>query len=102
MAHDGPRTSSSAPAAKKISIPLISLVSAAAAFVYYFSNPRPGTYYDYTLRVAGNLLNGSVGFTEKPPRWLNEFVPFEGLWYSVFPFGAVVTMIPFALLKAAG
>src|SRR5215213_2282796 len=102
MGHKGPRTSPSAPAVSKISNSLILVLSAAAALVYYFSNPKPGTYYDYTFRVAGNLLNGSAGFGEKPPQWLNEFVPFEGLWYSVFPFGAVVTMIPFALLKTAG
>jgi hypothetical protein len=102
MAREGPRTSSSAPAAGKVSNSLILLLSAVAAFVYFFSNPKPGTYYDYTFRVAGNLVNGSIGFVEKPPPWLNEFVPFEGLWYSVFPFGAVVTMIPFAILKTAG
>ncbi|MFL6467685.1 MAG: hypothetical protein ACJ72Z_06980, partial [Pyrinomonadaceae bacterium] len=58
-----------------------------AGLVYFFSNPKPGTFYDYTFRVAENLLHGNAGFTEKPPQWLNEFVPFEGFWYSVFPFG---------------
>jgi len=78
------------------------LLSIATAVVYYFSNPKPNHFYDYTFRVAENLLRGSVGFTEKPPSWLNEFVPFEGLWYSVFPFGSVVSIVPFALLKVAG
>src|SRR5687767_7117192 len=102
MAHEGSRTSSSAPAANEISTSLVAALSAVAALVYYFSNPKPGTYYDYTFRVAENLLSGDIGFAQKPPPWLNEFVPFEGLWYSVFPFGTVVTMVPFALLKAAG
>ena len=67
------------------------VLSTATAIVYFFSNPKPQNYYDYTFRVAGNLLRGAIGFSDKPPSWLNEFVPFEGEWYSVFPFGAVVT-----------
>ncbi len=74
----------------------------ATAVVYYFSNPKPQYYYDYTFRVAANFLNGSVAFTEKQSTWLNEFVPFEGFFYSVFPLGSVVTMIPFAILKTFG
>ena len=74
----------------------------ATAVVYYLSNPRPQSYYDYTFRVASNILNGSIGFTEKPPPHLNEFVRFESLYYSVFPLGSVVTMIPFAALKSIG
>lgn len=73
-----------------------------AVGIYYFSNPKPNHYYDYTFRVAENLLRGSIGFQQKPPSWLNEFVPFEGLWYSVFPLGSVVSMVPFAFLKMAG
>lgn len=78
------------------------LLSLATAAVYYFSNPKPNHYYDYTFRVAENLLRGSIGFPQKPPPWLNEFVPFEGLWYSVFPLGSVLSMVPFAFLKIAG
>jgi hypothetical protein len=78
------------------------ITSAAAAVIYYFSNPKPQSYYDYTFRLAANLLSGRIGFTERPPSWLNEFVPFEGFYYSVFPLGAVLTMIPAAVLKAAG
>ncbi|MBK7933878.1 MAG: hypothetical protein IPK01_10320 [Acidobacteria bacterium] len=78
------------------------LLSVAAAAVYFFSNPNPQSYYDYTFRVAENFLRGSIGFAEKRPPWLNEFVPFEGEWYSVFPLGAVVSMIPEAALKIAG
>ena len=70
--------------------------------VYFFSNPKPQFYYDYTFRVAENFLYGRVGFVEKPPTWLNEFVPFEDYYYSVFPLGAVVTMLPFAALKIIG
>jgi hypothetical protein len=74
----------------------------AVGLIYYFSNPKPQHYYDYTFRVANNMLHGAIAFTEKQPSWLNEFVPFEGFYYSVFPLGSVVTMIPFAFLKLAG
>jgi len=69
---------------------------------YFFSNPNPQGYYDYTFRVAENLLHGHVGFTKEQPSWLNEFVPFESYYYSVFPFGSVLTMLPFAFLKLIG
>ena len=74
----------------------------AVGIIYYFSNPKPQDYYDYTFRVADNILRGEIAFKEKPPSWLNEFVPFEDNWYSVFPFGSVVTMMPFAVFKLAG
>lgn len=70
--------------------------------VYYFSNPKPQSHYDYTFRVADNFLRGAIGFSEKPPSWLNEFVPFGESWYSVFPLGSVLTMIPFAFFKFIG
>lgn len=78
------------------------LFAIAAAVVYYLSNPRPQYFYDYTFRVAGRLLQGSVGLAGPPPAWLNEFVPADGIWYSVFPLGSVITMLPFAFLQAVG
>lgn len=83
----------------KLQIATISLI---AGIVYFFSNPSPGHYYDYTFRVAGNLLRGSLGFNSPQPSWLNEFVPFGGYYYSVFPLGSVLTMIPSASFNAAG
>ncbi len=70
--------------------------------IYFFSNPKPQNYYDYTFRVAENLFYGQIAFTEKPPSWLNEFVPFEKSYYSVFPLGSVLTMLPFAFFKFIG
>jgi hypothetical protein len=78
------------------------LLSFATAIVYFFSNPKPQSYYDYTFRVARNLLNGKIAFTQRQPSWLNEFVPFEGFYYSVFPLGSVISMMPAALLKTSG
>ena len=86
---------------KNLTILIISLV-VGTFLIYYFSNPKPQNYYDYTFRVADNMLRGEIAFKEKPPPWLNEFVPFKGNWYSVFPLGSVVTMMPFAFFKLAG
>lgn len=71
-------------------------------FVYYFSNPKPNYFYDYTFRMASALLHGKAGLNETPPSWLNEMVPLGGRYYSVFPLGGVLTMIPAAMLKEAG
>jgi len=78
------------------------IISFLSALIYFFSNPKPQSYYDYTFRVAGNLLSGKIAFSERQPSWLNEFVPFEGVYYSVFPLGAVLSMMPAAFLKAFG
>lgn len=94
-------TSQISKSAQNIKILIVGLCLA-AGLVYFFSNPKPQNHYDYTFRVADNILRGSVAFKEKPPSWLNEFVPFEGNYYSVFPLGSVVTMMPFALLKVLG
>lgn len=81
---------------------LFTVLALGTAAAYYFSNPKPQNYYDYTFRVAANMLRGRIAFTEPQPTWLNEFVPFEGFYYSVFPLGSVVSMMPFALLKVIG
>jgi hypothetical protein len=70
--------------------------------VYYFSNSHSGSYYDYTFRIAEALLNGKLGLTERPPDWLNEMVPLDGRYYSAFPLGAVLAMLPQAALKRLG
>src|SRR5215467_1749783 len=74
--------------------------------VYYFSHPHSDShsdsYYDYTFRIAGSLLDGKLGLTERPPSWLNEMVPLDGKYYSVFPLGAVLAMLPVAALKRLG
>jgi len=70
--------------------------------VYYFSISHSGAYYDYTFRIAEAMLDGRLGLTERPPDWLNEMVPFNGQYYSVFPLGAVLAMLPVAALKRLG
>jgi hypothetical protein len=70
--------------------------------LYFFSNPKPQSYYNYTFLIAENFLHGRVGLTEKQPSWLNEMIPFEGLYYSAFPLGGVLTMLPFSFFKFLG
>jgi hypothetical protein len=48
------------------------------------------------------MLGGKLGLTERPPDWLNEMVPLDGQYYSVFPLGAVLAMLPMAALKRLG
>ncbi len=98
---DDSNETGSEPAAKPLSRWIAGGLSLLTAIVYFFSNPNPRSYYDYTFRVAENFLRGSIGFSEARPPWLNEFVPFEGYWYSVFPLGSVLTMIPVAALRAS-
>jgi hypothetical protein len=68
-------------------------------FAYYFANPQSGSFYDYTFRIADALLQGKAGLDEQPPSWLNEMIPFNGKYYSAFPLGSVITMLPLAVLK---
>jgi hypothetical protein len=74
----------------------------ATFIIYYFSNPLSGAYYDYTFRIAQALLGGRLGLTGRPPEWLVEMVPLDGMYYSVFPLGSVLTMLPLAALKQIG
>lgn len=76
-------------------------ITIAVFLIYWISNPAPMEHFDYTYRIAEAFLQGRLGLTETPPSWLNEMVPFEDRYHSVFPLGSVLTMIPFALLKSA-
>jgi len=71
------------------------------AFYYTITaNQKP---FDYTARIAGALLNGRLGIDDvRMLSWLNELVPWNRTHYSVFPLGAVLCMIPVALLQAKG
>ena len=69
---------------------------------FYFSTKAVQQHFDYTSRIASALLHGRLGLPSPPPSWLNEMVPRDGSYYSVFPLGAVLSVIPVALLQAAG
>jgi hypothetical protein len=66
--------------------------------VYGMCNPHPMDSFDYQYRIAQAMLSGKLGI-ERPISWLNELVPFEGKYYSVFPLGGVLCMVPVAFLQ---
>ncbi len=72
-----------------------------AALVFSLSIKPKQQHFDYTYRIAGALLHGHVGL-DAPLSWLNELVPNDGEYYSVFPLGAVISMLPVALLGTMG
>ena len=74
-------------------------VSLFAAIGFYFSTKATLHDLDYTNQIASVLLHGQLGLREKPPDWLNEMIPWEGRYYSAFPLGAVLSMLPVALLR---
>ncbi len=73
-----------------------------AAIAFYFSTKATLHDLDYTSQIASALLHGQLGLQEKPPDWLNEMIPWEGRYYSAFPLGAVLSMLPVALLRNTG
>ncbi len=76
-------------------------LSLAAAFAFYFSTKPTLKDLDYTFEIASAFLRGDLGLREKPPEWLNEMIPFGNRYYSAFPLGAVISMLPVALLQKA-
>jgi hypothetical protein len=70
-----------------------------AAIAFYFSTRATLHDLDYTSRIASAFLHGQLGLQEKPPDWLNEMIPWEGRYYSAFPLGAVLSMLPVAVLQ---
>jgi hypothetical protein len=72
---------------------------AGACSLFYLFTRDPNSFFDYTFRIAEAMLHGRLGVTDTPPSWLNEMVPHQGIYYSVFPLGSVLAMIPVALLK---
>jgi hypothetical protein len=76
-------------------------VSVCAAVAFYFSTNATLHDLDYTADIASSLLRGDLGLREKPPEWLNEMIPHGKRYYSAFPLGAVLSMIPIALLQKA-
>ena len=70
--------------------------------LFFFSIKANQQHFDYTSRIASALLQGDVGLRNPAPSWLNEMVPENGRYYSVFPLGAVLSMIPVAILQKIG
>ena len=77
-------------------------VGLAAALVFYFSTKPIFQHFDYTARIAMALMDRHLGVQTPPPAELNEMIPFDGRYYSAFPLGAVLSVVPVALLQKAG
>jgi len=90
------------PARKLPRISLLPLLAVGTALVYYFANWERHSPFDYTMRFAQSMLQGRLGLGQPPPPWLNEMIPHHGYYYSSFPLGAVLCMIPAAVLRVAG
>src|SRR5213080_767938 len=73
-----------------------------AALAFFFSTNAKLRDLDYTSQIASALLRGHLGLTDKPPEWLNEMIPHGERYYSAFPLGAVLSMVPIALLQKTG
>ena len=78
------------------------ILAVIAAIVFFKTTKATMHDFDYTARIASALLHGHLGLDKHPGAWLNEMVPFEGKYYSVFPLGAVLSVLPVALLQQAG
>ena len=76
-------------------------LSLAAALAFYFSTNPTLKDLDYTAEIASAFLRGDLGLREKPPEWLNEMISYGNKYYSAFPLGAVLSMVPVALLQKA-
>jgi hypothetical protein len=74
-------------------------LSLVAALAFYFSTKPTLSDLDYTAEIASALLRGDLGLREKPPDWLNEMIPYGNRYYSAFPLGAVISMVPVALVQ---
>src|SRR5262245_14040076 len=77
-------------------------LGALTAMAFSWSIRPAHEHFDYTYRIADALLHGHLGLRSQPPSWLNEMVPMGEEYYSVFPLGAVLAVLPVALLGQAG
>ncbi len=78
---------------------MASALALVALVAFYFSIKATQQHFDYTARIASALLEGHLGLQKPAPSWLNEMVPQDGHYYSVFPLGAVLSMLPVAILQ---
>ena len=76
-----------------------SALALVALLLFYLSIKATQQHFDYTARIASALLQGDLGLRKPAPSWLNEMVPANGRYYSVFPLGAVLSMVPVAVLQ---
>src|SRR5205085_1739167 len=66
---------------------IASTLALATLIIFYLSIKATQQHFDYTSRIASALLEGHVGLQKPAPSWLNEMVPQNGHYYSVFALG---------------
>jgi hypothetical protein len=79
---------------------LILALVTGVAFALIAANPYMKDL-NYTFVIATALLHGHLGLSVGPS-WLNELVPVHGHYYSVFPLGAVLSVLPLSALAGWG
>src|ERR1700682_3486825 len=78
---------------------IASALALVTLLVFYFSIKSTQQHFDYTSRIASAILQGDLGLREPAPSLLHEMVPSNRRYYSVFPLGAVLSMLPVAVLQ---
>lgn len=80
------------PILNKQTLILVALFVAAFA-VYYVTGEGYPNNYNYYVRLADAFLHGRL-FLFDNPAWLNELIPFNGVYYVVYPPFPAVIMTP--------
>src|SRR5216683_5521220 len=73
--------------AKDRDVWVASALALVTLLIFYFSIKATQQHFDYTSRIASALIEGHLGLQNSAPSWLNEMVPVNGRYYSVFPLG---------------
>jgi hypothetical protein len=87
------------PTGKDRDVWVASALALVTLLVFFFSIKATQQHFDYTARIAAVFLEGDLGLRQPAPSWLNEMVPVNGHYYSVFPLGAVLSMLPVVALQ---
>lgn len=78
------------------------LLGVSAFLLTYLPNEFPANYYDYSFQIGEAMLGGHLGTQSQPEQWLAEMIPKDGTYYSAFPLGNILSVMPFAMLKKIG
>jgi hypothetical protein len=78
------------------------LLTLLTALVFYFSTKPIFQNFDYTARGALALMKGHLSVQASPPSSSNEIIPANGGYYLAFPLGAILSVVPVAVLQKLG
>jgi hypothetical protein len=65
--------------------------------IYYFTGEGHPNDYNYYVRLADAFLQGRLYLLDNPA-WLNELIPYNGVYYVVYPPFPAVLMTPLVAL----